>query len=95
MSYFRPGMGDGPVTDPCQVDPSTCPPPPAPTAGGATASTPTGGGPLAWLTGLIAPVLGTQPTGPAADQGMSDTTKMVLAGGAVLALYYLTRKKRA
>jgi hypothetical protein len=40
-------------------------------------------------------VLGTQPTGPAADQGMSDTTKMVLAGGAVLALYYLTRKKRA
>ena len=25
MSYFRQGMGDGPVTDPCQVDPSLCP----------------------------------------------------------------------
>lgn len=24
MSYFRRGMGDGPITDPCQIDPSTC-----------------------------------------------------------------------
>lgn len=24
MSYFRRGMGDGPITDPCQVDPSAC-----------------------------------------------------------------------
>lgn len=24
MTYFRRGMGDGPITDPCQVDPSLC-----------------------------------------------------------------------
>ncbi len=26
MTYFRRGMGDGPITDPCQVDPSLCGP---------------------------------------------------------------------
>lgn len=89
MSYFRRGMGDGPITDPCQVDPSTCPVvvPPAATPPANT------GGPLGWLLGLIrSDVAAATPSAPSAD--MADGTKMLLAGAVVVAGYYLLRKKR-
>lgn len=94
MSYFRPAMGDGPVTSPCQVDPSACSPPFVPPPPATTTTPPDSGGIMGWLHGLITPVLGTQPTATP-DQGMDGTTKIVLLGGGALTLYLLTRKKRA
>lgn len=88
MSYFRRGMGDGPITDPCQVDPSLCPVavPPA-------AAPPASTGPFGWLLGLIrSDVAAATPSAPSAD--MTDGTKFLLGGAAVVAAYYLFRKKR-
>lgn len=44
-----------------------------------------------WLLGLIRPGY----TAPPADTGMSDTTKLLMAGGGAVALYYLFKKKRS
>lgn len=85
MSYFR-SLGDGPVTDPCQVDPSLCPAP-APSAGAS------GGSALDWLVNLIkTDVAAAASTTPTPASGGSNTT--LLLGAAAVAAYFLLRKKR-
>lgn len=117
MSYLvRRGMGDGPITDPSQLDGQTiatvtptqvtcdqlpadalarqpgqvCAPAPA-TAPTAPAS---GSGVMGWLVDLINQNVAAAPTTPAASDGMSDTTKLLLGAAAVAGIYYYSKRKK-
>lgn len=75
---------DSPFRQPGQP----CAPTSTPTTGGS------GGGIMDWFMGLVQPTLGQPAPATAADQGMSDTTKLLLLGGAAAAAYYYFGKKR-
>lgn len=109
MSYFRRrSLGDT-ITDPSQVDPTLPPTGTVIVGEGGVKRVPCdqlpadslarqpgqvcgppAQGVMDWFLGLIKPGF----TAPApADTGMSDTTKLLLAGGGAVALYYLFKKR--
>lgn len=110
MSYFRPGMGDGPVTDPCQIDPSACPvatvPPTRVDCSQLPADSPfrqpgqpcapeNTGGITDWLLGLVKPAFASGgATSQPAAQGTSDGSVLFWGGAAAVAAYYYFTRKK-